>query len=43
LSVIFANFCNAFQVRCKQARAIIVSKATRVTAQVLYKHRGRKC
>jgi len=28
---------------CKQARTIIVSKATRVTAQALYNHRGRKC
>ena len=27
----------------KQARTIIVSKATRVTAQALYNHRGRKC
>jgi len=27
----------------KQARTIIVSKVTRVTAQALYNHRGKKC
>ena len=27
----------------KKVRTIIVSKATRVTAQALYNHRGRKC
>jgi len=27
----------------KYTRTIIVSKATKVTAQALYNHRGRKC